>query len=132
MTGSPLTRIAHVYSTSEAALTIAALEGAGFAVFVPGYHTHNTVPHISVALGGMPVLIESHHAREARDFLAALDKAAAEAEAEEQNNGAAGDDTARPASRSWLYKLVMLFVYFLTGTAPALNARFTDPPEDES
>ncbi|WP_306154550.1 hypothetical protein [Roseovarius sp. MMSF_3281] len=132
MTGSPLTRIAHVYSTSEAALTIAALEGAGFDVFVPGYHTHNTVPHISVALGGMPVLIENHRASEAREFLAALDKPAAKAEAEEQDEDAADDDTTRPASRSWLYKLVMLVVYFLTGTAPPLNARFTDPPEDES
>ncbi|MGQ3488784.1 hypothetical protein [Roseovarius pacificus] len=114
--GSGLTRIAQVYSPTEAALTVAALEGAGFQVFVPGYHTHNTVPHMAVAFGGIPVMVRSDQAAEAARFLDALDRPATPDTAPE-------DAPHLP----WWRRLLALVIFLLTGTAPPLKGRFKGP-----
>lgn len=108
-----LTRIAQVYSTTQAALTISALEGAGISVTIPGLHTLNTVPHWAMAMGGLPVLTPTREADEARALLNHIDAAP----------GTSSTEPHQPAAPSPWAKALMAVVYLLTGTAPAWHAR---------
>lgn len=124
-----LTRIAQVYGPSDAMLVVAALEGAGFKVFVPGYHTLSNVQYLSVALGGVPVMVETARAVEAAAFLDAL-----EADKVELLDPAAfvatqDDALPEPAPRGLLRRIAESVFYIFTGTAPALRGRYGRTPK---
>ena len=111
-----LTTVAYAYSPSQAALKISALEGAGFDVFAPWFHTLANLQHHAIALGGLPLRVPSEQAQDARDLLLANEMA---------------DDTARETSRvtraaprSLFWKVVVAVVYYLTGTGPSMNVSF--------
>ncbi len=120
-----LTRIAQVYAPAEAALVITALEGAGFKVFVPGFHTLSNVQYLSVALGGVPIMVETARADEAARLLNALDTETVELldppifDSPEQ-------DKTPPRPKPLLRRIVESLFYFFTGTAPALGGRFSN------
>lgn len=68
-----MTPIAKAFGPTEVGLTVAALEGAGFRVFVPGYNTLSNVQFLSIGFGGVPIMVEIDRAAEAWDFLKALE-----------------------------------------------------------
>ena len=112
----PLTIIAHAGSAMDASLTITALEGAGFDVFVPGYHMLNNVPHLGVARGGVPIMVRQPHAKEAATFLAALPQPKSASESD--SLGVWG-----------VLGRVFAGLFFLfTGTAPSLRGVFRRDP----
>ncbi len=117
--GSGLTLLAYAYSPSEAALMISALEGAGYDVLVPGYHMMANAQHFSVAFGGAKIMVPDDQAEPAAGLLAAI---AAETEATQAEAPAPHPGQIRC--------LVLSIVYFLIGTAPALNARFLQQKTD--
>lgn len=117
-----LCRVAQVYSATEAALAVCALEGAGFRVFVPGYQTISTLPHLSVALGGMPVLVDGDRAREAATLLTHIQAA------NQSPGAAAGKEASAGPGRLSVRKLVFAAIFVLTGTAPPLHACFKASP----
>ncbi|WP_371223081.1 hypothetical protein [Roseovarius sp. 2305UL8-3] len=119
--GSGLTLLAYAYSPSEAALMISALEGAGYDVFVPGYHMMANAQHFSVAFGGAKIMVPDDQAETAAALLAAI---SADTEVAQSK---------MPGARSYpglLRRVAMSIVYFFTGTAPALNARFLQQKAD--
>ena len=116
-----LTRIAQVYSTTEAMLIIAAMEAANFQVFVPGFQIHNTAPHLAVALGGIPVMVPDAQAEEAALFLSALES--------DDPGEAPQNRIAKPPRPLWL-SLMIAAAYMFTGTAPPVGGRFMGPHAD--
>lgn len=124
-----LIRVAQVFGPAEASLVVAALEGAGFKIFVPGFHTLSNVQYLSVAFGGVPVMVERRRAAEAAAFLEALDHKNIEIVGPEQIDRDCRDGSA-PKRRSLLYRLGMSAFYLFTGTAPALKGRFGTKPKD--
>ncbi len=108
---SPLTRIATSYNPTDAALWAACLEGAGFTVFLPGFHTANNCPHWQVGLGGLPIYVLRAEARAARAFLAA--------ELETQENA---KEAKEPPNLRLLLRFLSLFsLFFYTESAPAFS-----------
>ncbi|MRU16819.1 hypothetical protein FDP25_15360 [Roseovarius sp. A21] len=120
-----LTRIAQVYAPAEAMLLVTALEGAGFRVFVPGFHTLSNVQYLSVALGGVPVMVETARADEAAKFLDALDTETVELLDPLPFDTTQQDDMpSRP--KPLLRRILESLFYLFTGTAPALGGRFSN------
>ena len=115
-----LTRVTHAYSTTDAALIMCALDAAGFSVHVPGFHTISSVPHASVALGGLPVLVHTSQADDARAFLKALSTRPNY----ESDTYEITPDTQRPPRWS-IWRVIAIIFYLSTGTAPALHGRGT-------
>ncbi|MGJ8627449.1 MAG: hypothetical protein ACSHXB_10880 [Sulfitobacter sp.] len=112
--GSGLTQLAYAYTPSEAALLISALEGAGFDVFVPGYHMMANAQHFSVAFGGAKVMVPDNQAEDAAALLSYI----------AANTSNEAQDAPDPPQRNWFKRIVMGVIYFFTGTAPALAGRF--------
>ncbi len=112
----PLTIIANAGSAMDASLTITALEGAGFDVFLPGYHMLNNFPHLGVALGGVPIMVRQPHAEEAAAFLAALNQPETASE--------------RSCLGVWgvLGRVFASLLFLSTGTAPSLRGVFRRDP----
>ncbi len=100
----------------DASVTITALEGAGFDVFVPGYHMLNTFPHLGVALGGVPIMVRQPHVKEAATFLAALPQPETASE-----SGCIGVWGA-------LGRIFASLFFLSTGTAPSLRGVFRRDP----
>lgn len=133
-TGTGLVRLAYAYSPSEVALMISALEGAGFDVFAPGFHMAANAQHLSVALGGVPIMVPASQADEAAALLAAIEADTAR-NAQTATNDESPDALPAKTPNPLLRALYAVF-YLFTGTAPALNQRFlshknTVPPQDE-
>ncbi len=124
-----LTRIAQVFGPSDAMLAVAALEGAGFRVFVPGYHTLSNAQYLSVALGGVPIMIETARAAEAAAFLDALETSDVEVLSPSAFDSSPDDDLPPPHPRGLLRQIVESAFYLLTGTAPALRGRYGRVPK---
>jgi len=65
-------RIATGHEATDISLAVTALEGAGFLVLTPGRHTNSVMPHMSLAFGGVPLLVPETDAQDARDLLRAV------------------------------------------------------------
>jgi len=118
-----LTRVAQVFSPTEAALLVSALEGAGFKVFVPGFHTLSNLQYLSVALGGIPVMVATSRAPEALAFLDALETGGVSL-LDQHHTGPADHSSLPPAKRGLLRRFLTSCFYLATGTAPALPGRY--------
>ncbi|WP_424977565.1 hypothetical protein [Leisingera sp. S232] len=64
--------VAVAYRFSTVSVTVSALEVAGFRVFCPGVNTVTLLPHQSLALGGVPIKVPTGEAREASEYLRAI------------------------------------------------------------
>jgi hypothetical protein len=113
---SALTTIARAASAMDASLMITALEGAGFDVFAPGYHTLSNLPHLGVALGGAGIMVPVDQAGDALTFLAALP--------------GPEDADAPPPMSSWqfLRRVAVGALYLSVGAAPSLRGVFRRNP----
>ena len=108
--------VAHVYSPSQAGLKISALEGAGFDVFAPWYHTFCNLQYHGVALGGLPILVPRAQAEDALALL--LENEIADEDAR------MAVPVPRHSPATLLGKILMAIVYWKTATGPALNVCF--------
>ena len=117
--------ICHVYSPSQAALKISALEGHGFEVFAPWFHTIANNGHMSIALGGLPILVPHRQAPAAMALLEDIETVDEVARAE--------SGVRRSLQQSLLWRLISVFVFWFTGTGPAMNVAFlTSAPAGRS
>ncbi|WP_306121195.1 hypothetical protein [Roseovarius sp. MMSF_3359] len=106
-----MTTIARTFRQIDAALTIAALDGAGFRVFAPHFHIHGTTPHFAIAYGGIAIQVPDSEAPEAVAFLHALNTPVPDNEA---------PLPAPPAGyrRGWSYSLRQILFFLMGGSSP--------------
>ena len=114
-----LVQIGLCYSSSEAALVVSALEGAGFDVLLPHFHTHALLPHQAIALGGMPLMVPRTQADEALAYLPAL-------QASRHQETADTADTVPPQTleKGFVRKIAALVLMLIGGVGLSLNATF--------
>jgi len=113
-----LVQIARAGSALETSLTIAALEGAGFAPCAPGFHSVHALPYFSTALGGIAIRVPRHQADAARAFLRALPGHTSTA------------PIVRPGPLGWLRRLLLGAAHLMTGSAPQdRSISPKDPPK---
>lgn len=120
--------IERIYSTSESALVIAALEGADIPVLTQGFHHHANAPHLALALQGVGIFVPAARAEEARAFLDAL--AAGDVTLLDSDSDSA--DPARPEgelrAQSLYMQILTLILCWWASVAPVLHGRFQRPP----
>ncbi|SFJ75802.1 hypothetical protein [Jannaschia pohangensis] len=124
------TRIATGHDATDISLAVTALEGAGFMVLTPGRHTNSVVPHMSLAFGGVPIMVPDHDAPDARDLLAAIDAKGIKidpADLPQPYDDTA--DIARPLGVLGRFKEV--FFFWLGGVSRPIKGLFlNDRPKD--
>lgn len=59
----------------RAQLLKSALEAAGIPVFLPNEHSAQTMPHLILAMGGVPLQVPDEHEESARRLIAEFDAA---------------------------------------------------------
>ncbi len=116
--------VCHCYNSTNAALHIAALEGAGIAAFAPWFHTVNMLPHMVVALNALPILVPRAQADDAFALLAWIEE-------NRQNTEPAERHAATLPENSFL-KILMGLIYYKLAAAPSLNMSLLTGTEQHS
>ncbi len=65
-------RIASAFDPMEVGLAVTALEGAGYIAITPGLRINQVIPHSSLALGPIPILVPQADAETARALLRSI------------------------------------------------------------
>ncbi|MBU2983321.1 hypothetical protein KO498_16060 [Lentibacter algarum] len=117
-----LTQIGWSYSPSAAALTLSALEAAGYDVVMPHFHTHALLANQALALGGIPIAVPASQADDARALLQAIDAGKV---IDLETKAAPSEPALR--KKSLLWKIVYFVILWKGGAGHNLNQTFVKP-----